>query len=424
MGRTKKAKKAKLLNKPRKPSQKSQNKQGKIVKKSHNKGGRPRKKSWQTVHLGRMRKNNISDVSSKTITRRAAEIADQFDNNVALLEKALKIAKERNNIVSESKEDDIKIKHTKESALAFFVDYNFSVYQYRGLVSDCKSKDCSIYPSYRIIGLAKKECLVPKVIEEDDEITVDLQTILDKSVERLCNTVTQDWDIYSLVNLEMTVTLGFDSSANHLNPHQKSSNQADDINSAQQSLFVSSFNIIQIVSTYDENCVWLNPTPQSIRFNRPLRMCFGKEDDAAIKKEIKRLNNEIKGLKKYKFKLDNGKSVTVKYYVNTTMFDGKCVNSIVGNTATCRCPMCLKTSHQFGNLKEDFTPNENSLYFGLGLLHCEIKAFEHLLHLSYRLPLKTWDVRANLQGKIDPVVGLVDLFKNLLLTAKFLLLFK
>ncbi|XP_017472387.1 PREDICTED: uncharacterized protein LOC108363512 [Rhagoletis zephyria] len=41
--------------------------------------------------------------------------------------------------------------------------------------------------------------------------------------------------------------------------------------------------------------------------------------------------------------------------------------------------------------------NVESLLFGLGLLHAEIKAFEHLLHLSYRLLIKTWDVRANLQ---------------------------
>lgn len=61
--------------------------------------------------------------------------------------------------------------------------------------------------------------------------------------------------------------------------------------------------------------------------------------------------------------------------------------------------MCLKTSHQFENFSVDFTPNKESLLFVLGLLHIEIKAFEHLLHLSYCLNLKQLAVRANLQDR-------------------------
>ena len=369
---------------------------------SQNKRGRPRKKCWQSVHTGRKCKN-LPDVSTKTFRRRAAEIAAQCDNNVSLLELALKIAKKKSNAILQSEEEDYsEIQHNEDSALAFFLDYDYSVYQYKGLVSDCKSKNCLIYPPYSVIHLAKKECLIEKQLQNDHEITVNLQAILNKSVERLCNKVAQDWDSNNLLNLEMIVTLGFDSSANHLSPHQKANSKSNDmdITSAQESLFVSCFNIIEVASTVDENYIWLNPTPQSIRFTRPLRMCFEKEDNVAIVKEIERLNKEIKDLKMPKFKLENGKSVWVKYVVNKTMFDGKCVNTWIGNVATSRCPMCLKTSHQFGNITENFTPNEESLLFGLGLLHCEIKAFEHLFHLSYCLTIKSWDVRANLQGKI------------------------
>ena len=127
-------------------------------------------------------------------------------------------------------------------------------------------------------------------------------------------------------------------------------------------------------------------------------MPFEKEDNEAIVTEIARLDDEIRGLKRHRFKFGNGKPVRVKFVLHKTMFDGKCVNTLVGNSATTRCPMCLKTCHQFGNSSIDFSPNERSLYFGLGLLHAEINAFEHLLHLSYRLRLKQWDVRENLQG--------------------------
>uniref|UniRef100_A0ABD2VS82 Uncharacterized protein n=1 Tax=Trichogramma kaykai TaxID=54128 RepID=A0ABD2VS82_9HYME len=156
-------------------------------------------------------------------------------------------------------------------------------------------------------------------------------------------------------------------------------------------------NIIQMsCNLHGHDHCWVNPSPQSIRFTRPLRMSFEKEDDEAITKEIGRLDFEISELKIYRFKVNN-KTARVKYNVFQTLFDGKCVNSLVDNPATTRCPMCLKTSHQFGNVNEDFTPREESLLFGLSLLHAEIKAFEHLLHLSYRLHLGQWDVRADMK---------------------------
>uniref|UniRef100_A0ABD2W9W8 Uncharacterized protein n=1 Tax=Trichogramma kaykai TaxID=54128 RepID=A0ABD2W9W8_9HYME len=123
-------------------------------------------------------------------------------------------------------------------------------------------------------------------------------------------------------------------------------------------------------------------------------MSLEKEDCESITKEMKRLDKEIDKLNGYKFILPNKKVVLVKYEIYKTMFDGKCVNSLVDNQATSRRPMCLKTAHQFGNSSIDFTPKESSLSFGLSLLHAEIKAFKHLLHLSYRLELDPpgWDV--------------------------------
>ena len=82
-----------------------------------------------------------------------------------------------------------------------------------------------------------------------------------------------------------------------MNPHQKSLIQEDDFTSAQQSLFTSSFNIIKLASDSDDNCIWINPTPQSVRFTRLLRLCFEKENDAAIRKQYNHLQNEIKKLK-------------------------------------------------------------------------------------------------------------------------------
>ena len=107
-----------------------------------------------------------------------------------------------------------------------------------------------------------------------------------------------------------------------------------------------------------------------------------KKDDETIFKEYKRLQNEIKSLVCYKFTMSNGKRVRITFQTSMTLFDVKCVNTNVGNRATTRCPMCLKTSHNFNNPNIQFTTNEDSLKFGLGLLHVEIKCLEQFLNIS------------------------------------------
>ncbi|KAL7287171.1 hypothetical protein TKK_0018605 [Trichogramma kaykai] len=75
---------------------------------------------------------------------------------------------------------------------------------------------------------------------------------------------------------------------------------------SQAYLFVSCMNIIQMsCNLHGHDHCWVNPSPQSIRFTRPLRMSFEKEDDEAITKEIRRLDLEISELKIYRLKVNN-----------------------------------------------------------------------------------------------------------------------
>ncbi|KAL7290635.1 hypothetical protein TKK_0015397 [Trichogramma kaykai] len=241
-----------------------------------------------------------------------------------------------------------------------------SVSQYKALVSDCVQRNARLYPNYTKIDAAKKNCLVQIQHSSDKEVFVSLQNILNKTTERLCDSVTQEWDERSLFNLELVVSIGFDSSSGHVSPHQKSADDTEEKIGTQTSLFVTCFNLLEIsckLKNFENH--WINPTPQSIRFTRPLRMSVEKEDCENIRKEMKRLDKEINKLNGYKFILPNKKVVRVKYEIYKTMFDGKCVNSLIENPAASRCPMCLKTAHQFGNSSIDFTPKESSLSFGL-----------------------------------------------------------
>lgn len=80
------------------------------------------------------------------------------------------------------------------------------------------------------------------------------------------------------------------------------------------------------------------------------------------------------------------------------MFDGKDVNIIVENKDSAKCPICLKSPFQFGQYKEQeykdaYKPVTKAMELGLGVLHCLLRVFEHLLNISYRLTIKQWSVR-------------------------------
>ena len=225
-----------------------------------------------------------------------------------------------------------------------------------------------------------------------------MQSLLDKTAERLIEAVSSSWPTSAMKELQLEATMGFDSSSGHSNPHQKFSDNTIDSQSSHQTLFVSSMLIIRIKSKIDENYSWVNPTPQSYRFCRPLRIAFEKEDEVSIEKEYNRLNNQMCNITSYKFNSQSGKPVNVSYDLYTTLFDGKCVNHLTDNPATTRCPICHKTMTQFGKKNEIFTPKQGSLKFGLSPLHAEIKCLEQLLHTAYRKNIGRWKITAEYKG--------------------------
>ena len=363
--------------------------------------GRPPKRRRISENTGRMRVS-IEKASQSTIYRRANELLNNSEYNMATIKLAAKFGKDASASVSgetNSSEQNNLLRHTKESALAFYLEYDYSKSMYEGLVTDSNSRNSSIYPAYQIVKSAMVECQPQNYRISEIEVLVPLQKMLNKTAERLCDAVALEWDKRNLRNLELFATLGFDSSSGHTNPHQHCENAENEDPNALQSLLVSSMIIIKLKSCVSDECSWINPTPQSIRFCRPLRIATEKENDLTIIREHNRLNKEISDLTPHTFKMTNEKAARVKYNVFQTLFDGKCINTIVGNKASSRCPMCLRTAHQFGNLSDDFSPKTSSLKFGLGLLHDEIKAFEHLLHISYRIKLKMWDIRNHTRGK-------------------------
>lgn len=70
---------------------------------------------------------------------------------------------------------------------------------------------------------------------------------------------------------------------------------ANTLERSDQSLFVTSVIPIKIISSAGDN-IWVNRTPQSVRFCRPLKVEFVKETKEHILTENHNINNQIKKL--------------------------------------------------------------------------------------------------------------------------------
>lgn len=86
-------------------------------------------------------------------------------------------------------------------------------------------------------------------------------------------------------------------------------------------------------------------------------------------------------------------NLLVQHTMLFTMIDAKVCNAATQTTSTMRCYICGATSKEFNNLSIKKEVRSDTLKFGLSILHARIRFFENLLHLSYKLPLKKWQVR-------------------------------
>ncbi|CAH1106395.1 unnamed protein product [Psylliodes chrysocephalus] len=76
-----------------------------------------------------------------------------------------------------------------------------------------------------------------------------------------------------------------------------------------------------------------------------------------------------------------------------TMVYAKICNAATNTTSTMRCYICGLTSKDFNCLSRRKEVNPETLRFGLSILHPRIRLFESLLHISYKLSIKKWQLR-------------------------------
>lgn len=89
--------------------------------------------------------------------------------------------------------------------------------------------------------------------------------------------------------------------------------------------------------------------------------------------------------------------IRVKFELSLTMVDGKAVNAITNNPSQKVCNICHASPLQMNKKQEikSLETDKVALNYSLSALHAYIRCFECILHISYRLPIKRWDIRGD-----------------------------
>lgn len=282
---------------------------------------------------------------------------------------------------------------TPLQALAMFIEAGLSRYQYEVVRQSKKG----LYPCYSVLQRAKKQCYPPK---ESYRVTatcaeICLQDLLHTTGTRLLTYLSEVLETLTdeeCINITMISKWGCDGSQ-----QTRYKQKLDDETASDASIFQSSLVPLQILSK--EKIIWQNPTPSSPRYCRPIRIIFAKESVDLTNSEITYIQDAISKLKDTEINLDE-RRYNIKHTLFLTMVDAKICNAATNTTSTMKCYVCGASSKTFNDLSNNQAVNEEVLTFGLSILHARIRFFESLLHLSYKLPVKKWQIRKEADKKV------------------------
>ncbi|XP_036347841.1 uncharacterized protein LOC118757218, partial [Rhagoletis pomonella] len=185
-----------------------------------------------------------------------------------------------------------------------------------------------------------------------------------------------------------------DGSSGHSRYKQKFS--AEDL--SDEFIFVIALLPLKLIDSSSGNEIWVNRTPSSTLFCRPVKFVYTKEGKALIHSEYNKIIQMINDLECDIFKNKKG-IAEVSYIMHCTMIDGAVANVLTNTNSSSRCFICHARPTEMNNIEQNKIPNPDHYKFGLSTLHCWIRFFECLLHIAYRLPFKTWQVRMENKAK-------------------------
>ena len=115
-----------------------------------------------------------------------------------------------------------------------------------------------------------------------------------------------------------------------------------------------------------------------------VRLSFEPETPAASMEEWNRLQCEIANLQSF----SPFPGVVVEFEMLPTLFDGKCINCILGNKASNSCGLCGATPKQISKQNARFLLKDEAKQFGFSPCHFLMRSFEWCLHVGYHQKFK------------------------------------
>lgn len=214
------------------------------------------------------------------------------------------------------------IPYTADEALAFIIDNKLTKQQYISIRLGSKKRNCDIYPSYENIKIAKQNCYPDNMDIGESSCQIPLQNLLDHTAKRICQ-ISDVCEInFSATNLEMLYKWGCDGSSGQSQYRQ---NFNDDSSITDQSVFM--FSIVPLELRYytvenNYDVIWINPSPSSTKYCRPIKYMFKKETKNSTKEEVNDIEKQIQQLSNTDITIKET-VIHIKHTLIFSMVDGK-----------------------------------------------------------------------------------------------------
>ena len=152
--------------------------------------------------------------------------------------------------------------------------------------------------------------------------------------------------------------------------------------------------MVPLILKSNGNVLWMNPSPSSTRFCRPIQIMFQHETNDLIRNETRKIEQQITNLIPFTVRFNN-RNIVVKYHFKLTMIDGKAFTAVTGSS-TQSCSICKATPRVMNNLNilQTLPINIDFYQYGISNLHAWIRCMECILHIAYRLEVKKWQMRS------------------------------
>jgi len=272
-----------------------------------------------------------------------------------------------------------------EKALALFYDLDLSVRQYNLLRSIVNSTSEDFFPSYYSLKTYADSLLPSPITVSDICAEVPLQPLLNKTAEGIANFC----DINQNLKATLECKWGFDGSSGHSAYKQSFVDES----STDEFMFVVALVPLRLMEDASNQEIWTNKSPSSTLYCRPIKLMFAKENRSLIHEVERDISHQIQRLTNLTLS-SNGYHLEISFKMYLTMIDGA-VASVLSDVSSCsQCHLCGSTPklmNSYNALEKPF--NEDRSKYGLSILHAQIKFFECLIHIAYRIPLKTWRVQ-------------------------------